>query len=767
VIRVVNMIPNAVSGETNQDSEPNLAVNPLLPRQIAGSAFTPNPVGGASAPIFVSRDGGSTWLLNAIVPSEAGEATGDITLRFAPRSGNLYIGILRVPGDLRLNVLRTGNYVGGALATVLVDRPNVDQPYVHAAPRPGPDRVFVGDNDFAAAPKSATIDHSKNAGGGGNAGFTKVRLEHRSTSGQDGPPVRPVAHWDGTVYAAFYRWTAFSGTIATVDVAVVRDDAYATGPHPFSALVDPGDGAVGRLVATGRSVPWANFSQPTFGQERFVGSNITIAVDPWDSSTVWLAWADRVAAADYTLHVRRSTDRGLTWSTDLRTVTNATNPALAVTEAGVLGFLFQQLAGTGASQRWVTHLERTADAFATVDDRVLATVPSHAPAPTFIPYLGDYIHLLALGDDFYGIFSANNTPDRTNFPSGVTYRRNADFRTKTLLANDGKTHVKVSIDPFFVHATGQIGVAAAGDDVFAVAPNKTVQHVSATAESLGGVCVGPPVAVSWGPDRLDVFAAGPDDALHHIARDGATWGAWESLGGSLQPAPMRRPAVVAWEPGRLDVLAVFDDGALHHRAWTRSAWSPWESLGGVWASPPAAVSWAPGRIDVFVVGADGALYHRRWDGTAWKPRGWESLGGLFLGAPAAIARDAKRLDLFAVGPDRALHHKAWDGGAWVPSRTEWDSLGGDCTSVPAAVASAPDRIDVFVRGADEGLRHRAWKAGSWDPDWESLGGTLRGAPAVSPGPAAVAVAPGRTLSRIAWNGTAWSAWQALPGLVDY
>ena len=40
-VTVVNMIPKANSGETNQDSEPNLAVNPRNPQHIAGSAFTP------------------------------------------------------------------------------------------------------------------------------------------------------------------------------------------------------------------------------------------------------------------------------------------------------------------------------------------------------------------------------------------------------------------------------------------------------------------------------------------------------------------------------------------------------------------------------------------------------------------------------------------------------------------------------------------------------------------------------------------------------
>ena len=81
------------------------------------------------------------------------------------------------------------------------------------------------------------------------------------------------------------------------------------------------------------------------------------------------------------------------------------------------------------------------------------TAPSNAPARVFFPYLGDYIRLVAIGDDFYGVFSGNNTPDMTNFPNGVTYQRRADWTTQTLLATDGATPVAPSIDPFFFHWT--------------------------------------------------------------------------------------------------------------------------------------------------------------------------------------------------------------------------------------------------------------------------------------------------------------------------
>ena len=69
-------------------------------------------------------------------------------------------------------------------------------------------------------------------------------------------------------------------------------------------------------------------------------------------------------------------------------------------------------------------------------------------------YLGDYDHLVAVGKNFVGIFSANNTPNLTNFPNGVKYQRNANFTTQTLLGLDNTTPVPASIDPFFFKVAG-------------------------------------------------------------------------------------------------------------------------------------------------------------------------------------------------------------------------------------------------------------------------------------------------------------------------
>jgi hypothetical protein len=161
-----------------------------------------------------------------------------------------------------------------------------------------------------------------------------------------------------------------------------------------------------------------------------------------------VGWADHGSKGDiYTLHVRRSTDRGVTWSaTDLpnTTIKNATNIALAVANSGVAGFLYQQFTGS----RWVTHFAQSHDGFATVQDIVLADVPANAPSEQFLPYLGDYDYVLFVGTEFRGVFCANNTPDLANFPHGVTYQRAADFSNKRLTDGSGNT-VAISIDPFY------------------------------------------------------------------------------------------------------------------------------------------------------------------------------------------------------------------------------------------------------------------------------------------------------------------------------
>jgi hypothetical protein len=472
-VTVVNLIPQSLSGETNFDSEPNLAVNPANPLQIVASAFTPNPAGSGDAPVFLSTDGGNTWSLQAIVPSQI--ATFDITVRFGSTSNNLYAGIIKSSTDQNappeVNILRTTDVTSGAEMTVLVDRAGqgVDQPYIQATTstdgQGNPvDIVICGDNDFNLNPQTANIDISGN-GAANPPNFSTTAVDTRAAANGDAPSIRPAIHSDGTVYVAFLRRTGGNNPNFVYDVVVTRDDRFGTGNPPFSALTDPGDNGAGVRIAQNRLIPFIN--DAVFGQER-IGSSLSIAVDlrNGQSGTVYVAWADRVSQNDYTIHLLSSSDRGQTWSqNDLLTITNATNPALAINSDGVVAFVYQALTGNvtpgsvTSANRWETHFRTSSDSGQTWSDLLLSTTPADQPSnagptgPKMLPYLGDYLHLMAIGKDFYGVFSANNTPDPANFPNGVVFQRNTDQNAHTLLDVDGQTPVGISIDPFFFKIT--------------------------------------------------------------------------------------------------------------------------------------------------------------------------------------------------------------------------------------------------------------------------------------------------------------------------
>jgi hypothetical protein len=457
---LVNMIPNSLSGETEQDSEPMLAVSPNNPQHLVGTAFTPNPMGPASpmAPVFVSTDGGRTWTLNAIVPG--GDMTGDITVAFGPKSNSLYAGILRQdapPDDTELSILRTADFRSPTPMDVLVDRIGADQPFIQSSPggtgAAAKDRIYVGDN----LPDS-TVDFSLDgAAATATTGFSQAVVESRPNAGQNGPQVRTACHAGGVTYVAFYGWRSRSGNFSantlsiTADVVVVRDDTGGSATPAFQDLVDPADGLPGRIVASDVKFPFRRQGKANEGQQR-LGGDLSIAVDPTNSAIVYLAFTGLVAGT-LTLHVRRSIDSGMTWSADLLTVPFGINAGLAVNDAGNPGLLYQQLTGSGSSRRWVTHFRQTTPATLTVwSDLVLCEHPSSTPPKAFDPYLGDYAYLTAVGPEYFGIFSASNAPDLAHFPNGVIYQRNHNFASKTL-TNLAGAAVNVSIDPFFFKFT--------------------------------------------------------------------------------------------------------------------------------------------------------------------------------------------------------------------------------------------------------------------------------------------------------------------------
>ena len=464
-IRIVNMIPNAQSNETNQDSEPHLAISPARALRMIGTAFTPNPAGAttpASAPLFFTLDGGLTWTLNAIIPSgTATTGTGDITVRYATTSDWLYAGILRSPpasgASSTMDILRTNNVAGTALMQVLSTRNQPDQPYIQAASvlsgtARGRDRIYVGNNDGAGAAtnQTSTMDLSLDASATTPA-FTTLRLDQRAPANNGAPPVRTAIHPEGVIYSAFFSQTAFNATtnVVTGNIIVVRDDNWGSGATPFRNLTDPVDGLVGSRVAIGITCP---FSGNTLGQER-IWQRMNIAVNPNNSNQVYVVFSDfPTGAAPYTLHVRRSDNAGSTWTADIRVITTATVPSLAVNTLGELAFSYQQL----TAGNWRTIVETTTNNFTTITTNILHSFPDGTPARVFQPYLGDYAYLTSMpfGKDFCGIFSASNDPNPVRFPTvQPTWQRNINATTNNLRNLANTANVAISIDPYFFRLT--------------------------------------------------------------------------------------------------------------------------------------------------------------------------------------------------------------------------------------------------------------------------------------------------------------------------
>ena len=150
------------------------------------------------------------------------------------------------------------------------------------------------------------------------------------------------------------------------------------------------------------------------------------------------------------------------------------------------------------------------------------------------------------------------------------------------------------------------------------------------------VLCGSPVVVSRrGSDDLDVFCLSgqtPNQVLlHRSYTDAQGWAELEQLPDSQGSGP---PAAVSWGPGRIDVFAASQaanpNSPVTHW-WTdpvnaNPGWHTDSSLQGTVAGVPSVVSWGSERLDVFANNASDELQHWFFD----QPNGYE------FGAPEIV-----------------------------------------------------------------------------------------------------------------------------------
>ena len=465
---VVDIIPEFKSGETNTNSEPDLAVNPANPSQIAASAYLPAVRGMSS--IFISTDGGTTWDCRPAVPID--KISCDVTLGFGGLFNMLYVAALSdfdSNGEHEFVICRSSELAQSRMddSPLRQSKSGIDQPYMAAATINERDRVFVGVNDWngpsersngkETARTAAIVRSLDGTTRSRNGDFTSLPIEFGAPP-QDSAEIRPAISADGKkIYGIFNRLISPpDGNKRVGDVIVVRDDEGGnSGAASFTALHDE-SGVAGFPVKKARTFLFdLDFFPARLGGDR-LGGDLAIAVDPQNADSVYVVWGE-VLDGQPALHVNRSTNGGQQWSGILHTIKNAKNPGLAISNKGTLAFLYQQVVtDPGGKETWLTQVELTKDDFQSANPPLTLSRFPAAELDSIVgqPRLGDYLRLTAVGDAFYGIFAASNVPDQSRFPSGVTFQRHANFETKKLLDQDGK-EVQSSVDPFFFKVTEQ------------------------------------------------------------------------------------------------------------------------------------------------------------------------------------------------------------------------------------------------------------------------------------------------------------------------
>lgn len=262
----------------------------------------------------------------------------------------------------------------------------------------------------------------------------------------------------------------------------------------------------------------------------------------------------------------------------------------------------------------------------------------------------------------------------------------------------------------FVPVDWQLGACADGTgeiDIVARSPDGDLLYLRSTlAEPSTFECLGAPAAmpatraVPIGlacapvvcrsePDRLEVFALGPDGDLVQAVCSGAEWGAFDSLGlpapdttaGGRLPPGSEGVAVCRCGASRVAVFRRGARGDLLLKWWNGERWSNYASLGSPeipdpsypavtisapLTGPPAACSWGPTRLDVFARGPDGDLVHTSWDGGDWSQ--FVSVGmPIADGQPVPLAGAVSvctarehECDVVAGAVDGRLYHLVWN-----------------------------------------------------------------------------------------------------------
>lgn len=216
-------------------------------------------------------------------------------------------------------------------------------------------------------------------------------------------------------------------------------------------------------------------------------------------------------------------------------------------------------------------------------------------------------------------------------------------------------------------------------DIFGVGPSRKIfQNVinnssgNTTWNDLGGGASSNVVAISKSPGTMDLFVLGFDGGIWTKSWNGSSWTpsptTWTPINSGFFSGQI---SAVSWGNNRIDLFALgqssIDSSPVWHVWWSPSTgWSAPNNLQGVVVGGVIAVSKGPNQIDLFARSPSGDIWQKTWNGgPTWLPSnaGWNPLGGDMMEPPAATTVNGT-IDIVARGKEGQLWNRWWNGSQW-------------------------------------------------------------------------------------------------------
>jgi hypothetical protein len=430
LIRVVDTVvnntdPNLTNTDLIADWENSIGVNPEDPTQLVILGFSGSDPMTGNAALWHSSDSGQIWSKLFTIPQPPGFGVpNDQTLDWG-RNDELSITFLTFSGDVvsvvttdptspaafnylieggiaqRTNNLAPGSFGGSDQPWLIVNRDPFDA---------AQDNVYVGYDDFNNSDGIDGPDMRVAVSYGSNPLDFIVDNQIGNSTGGVNPGLRMFKDTtSGAVYALWGRCVSnCGGDPKNMDYMMNRST---DGGVNWSL----NGNTLGAAMANANSTqPW-----PKFGTvNALLGGAHQGAADP-NTGAVYHVYANQDALGNDRLAIRRividAAGNATIGAENFVTLLDAALPQVAVDDAGTVAVFYYSFDGLGPPPNnlptFTAHVALSDDQGVTFLDTALATFESYQ-APTGDLFdrqriLGDYENLKAIGNCFYGTFTAN------------------------------------------------------------------------------------------------------------------------------------------------------------------------------------------------------------------------------------------------------------------------------------------------------------------------------------------------------------------------